>query len=163
ARRLSTLVIELPPLVQRRDDIPLLAQMFLEELNAAGGKQLRGFAADAMDRLTLYDWPGQIDELSAMVRQAFSQAEGYEITSADLPKQLRLAAEAARHPRPVVESIDLEKFMTQVEAELIERALRQAKQNKSQAARLLGMTRPRLYRRMVQLGLARPEEESTAE
>jgi DNA-binding NtrC family response regulator len=159
ARRLSTLVIELPPLVQRRDDIPLLSQMFLEELNAAGGKQLRGFATEAMDRLSLYDWPGQIDELAAMVRQAFSQAEGYEITSADLPKQLRLAAEAARHPRPVIESINLEKFLTQVEAELIERALRQSKQNKSQAARLLGITRPRLYRRMVQLGLAGAEEE----
>jgi DNA-binding NtrC family response regulator len=159
ARRLSTLVIELPPLADRRDDLPLLAQMFLEELNAAGGKQLRGFATEAMDRLSLYDWPGQIDELAAMVRQSFSQAEGYEITSADLPKQLRLAAEAARHPRPVVESIDLEKFLTQVEAELIERALRQSKRNKSQAARLLGMTRPRLYRRMVQLGLAEADEE----
>jgi DNA-binding NtrC family response regulator len=159
AQRLSTLVIELPPLADRRDDIPLLAQMFLEELNAQGDKQLRGFASEAMDRLYLYDWPGQVDELAAVVRQAFSQAEGFEITPADMPKQLRLAAEAARHPRPVSEIIDLEKFLTRVESELIERALRQSKGNKSQAARLLGITRPRLYRRMVQLGMAGAEEE----
>jgi DNA-binding NtrC family response regulator len=158
AMRLSTLVIELPPLADRRDDIPLLAQMFLEDLNAQGGKQLSGFKAEALDRLSLYDWPGQVDELAATVRQAFSQAEGFEITPSDLPKQLRLAAEAARHPRPVVETIDLEKFLTRVEAELIERALRQSKGNKSQAARLLGITRPRLYRRMVQLGLEPGEE-----
>ncbi|HTQ37877.1 MAG TPA: helix-turn-helix domain-containing protein [Pirellulales bacterium] len=153
AQRLSTLVIHLPPLAQRRDDIPLLAQMFLEELNGQGGKQLRGFKPEAMDRLALYDWPGQVDELAATVRQAFAQAESFEITAADLPKQLRLAAEAARFPRQPPEPIDLEKFLARVEAELIDRALRQAKGNKSQAARLLGMTRPRLYRRMVQLGL----------
>jgi DNA-binding NtrC family response regulator len=93
------------------------------------------------------------------VRQAFVQAEGFEIVPADLPKQLRLAAEAARYPRPAVETIDLEKFLAQVETELIERALRQAKGNKAGAARLLGITRPRLYRRMVQLGLEAGESE----
>lgn len=159
AHRLSTLVIELPPLADRREDIPLLAQLLLENLNAGGGKQLRGFAADAMDRLVLHDWSGQVDELAAVVRQAFAQTEGFEITAADLPKQLRLAAEAARHPRPKTETIDLEKFLTRVELELIQRALRQAKGNKSQAARLLGITRPRLYRRMMQLGLATGDDE----
>jgi DNA-binding NtrC family response regulator len=159
AQRLSTLVIELPPLADRRDDIPLLAQIFVEDLNAQGGKQLCGFKPEAMDRVALYDWPGQVDELAAIVRQAFAKAEGFEITPGDLPKQLRLAAEAARHPRPVMETIDLEKFLMRVEAELIERAMRQAKGNKSRAARLLGITRPRLYRRMVQLGLEPGEKQ----
>ncbi len=159
AQRLSTLVIDLPPLTERREDIPLLAQSFLEDLNSQGGKQLRGFASDAMDRLALYDWPGQVDELSALVREAFGQAEGFEIKSQDLSKKLQFAAEAARYPRPAPEIIDLEKFLTQVETKLIQRALQQAKGNKSQAARLLGITRPRLYRRMVQLGLAAAGEE----
>ena len=162
AQRLSTLVIHLPPLTERREDIPPLAQMFLEDLNAQGGKQLRGFKPEALDHFALYDWPGQVDELAAAVRQAFAQAEGFEIACSDLPKQLHLAAEAARFPRlPPPVPIDLEQFLAQVEAELIDRALRQAKGNKSQAARLLGMTRPRLYRRMVQLGLEPGEEEST--
>ena len=155
AHLVSTLVIELPPLAQRRGDIPLIAQLLLEDLNAQSDKQLRGFATDAMDKLAEYDWPGQIDELAAIVREAFQQAEGFEITSADLPKRLRQAAEAARFPRQRAEPIDLEKFLARVETELIERAMRQAKGNKTQAARLLGLNRPRLYRRMLQLGLER--------
>ncbi len=152
AQRLSTLVIHMPPMAERREDIPLLAQIFLEQLNGQGGKQLRGFSSTAMDRLCLYDWPGQIDELAAMIQHSFSQAEGFEITPADLPKQLQLAAEAARYPRQPPQPIDLAKFLARVESELIDRSLRLAKGNKSQAARLLGMTRQRLYRRMVQLG-----------
>lgn len=153
AHRLSTLVIELPALSQRREDIPLIAQTLLEELNGQGEKQLRGFTSEAIDRLTQHDWSGQIDELAGVVREAFAQAEGIEITPIDLPKRLRQAAEAARLVRQPPEPIDLEKFLAQAETELIQRALQKAKGNKTQAARLLGLNRPRLYRRMVQLGL----------
>jgi DNA-binding NtrC family response regulator len=151
----STLVIELPPLAQRREDIPLIAQLLLEDLNGQSEKQLRGFAPEAMDQLVQYGWPGQIDELAAIAHEAFERAEGFEVMLADLPKRLRQAAEAARFTRQPAEPIDLEKFLARVETELIERAMRQAKGNKTQAARLLGLNRPRLYRRMVQLGLER--------
>jgi DNA-binding NtrC family response regulator len=162
AMLLSTIMIELTPLSSRRDDIPLVAQMLLEDCNAESeSKQLRGFSADAMDKLVAYDWPGEIDELAGVVQEAFSAAEGFEIAAADLPKKLRLAAEAARFPRKPAEPIDLEKFLAQIETELIERAMKQAKGNKTQAAKLLGLTRPRLYRRMVQLGLV--QETETAE
>ena len=156
---LGTLVIELPSLESRREDIPLLAQMFLEDLNAQGSKQLRGFASDAMDRLVDYQWPGQIDELSATVREAAAAADSVEITTANLPKRLHHAAEAAKFPRRPPEPIDLEQWLACMERELIERALREAKQNKAQAARLLGLTRPRLYRRMIQFGLERDDAE----
>ena len=158
ANRLSTLVIELPPLSQRPEDISIIAQMLLEDLNGQGGKQLRGFAPEAMDRLVQYDWPGQIDELAGIVREAFATAEGVEVTISDLPKRLQQAAEAARFVRKPPQRIDLEQFLAQIETELIERALRVAKQNKSEAARLLGLNRPKLYRRMVQLGLADADE-----
>jgi DNA-binding NtrC family response regulator len=162
AMLLSTIVIELAPLASRRDDVPLIAQMLLEDCNSESqSKQLRGFSADAMDKLVAYDWPGEIDELAAIVREAFTTAEGHEIAAGDLPKKLRLAAEAAKFPRKPVEPIDLEKFLAQIETELIERAMKQAKGNKTQAAKLLGLTRPRLYRRMVQLGLV--QETETAE
>jgi transcriptional regulator with PAS, ATPase and Fis domain len=153
AHLVSTLVIELPPLAERRDDIPLVAQLLLEDLNGRSEKQLRGFASEAMDQLVQYDWPGQVNELATIIGEAFEQAEGFEITATDLPKRLRQAAEAARLARPPAEPIDLEKFLAHVETELIERAMRQAKGNKTKAARLLGLNRPRLYRRMVQLGL----------
>jgi transcriptional regulator with PAS, ATPase and Fis domain len=150
---LSTIIIHLPPLVERREDVPLLAQMFLEELNAAGGKQLRGFSPEALDQLAAYPWPGNIDELAEMVRESHERAEGAHVATADLPPRIYLAAAANRRPRRDAEPIDLEKYLAGIELELIQRALRLAKGNKTKAARLLGLTRPRLYRRMVQLGL----------
>ncbi|MGH6740555.1 MAG: sigma 54-interacting transcriptional regulator, partial [Bradyrhizobium sp.] len=85
AELLGTLAIELPPLASRRDDIPFLAQMLLEDLNGQDGKQLRGFSTEAVDRLLQYHWPGEIDELSSVVRESCAQAEGCEVTGDDLP------------------------------------------------------------------------------
>jgi len=153
AHLLSTVVIHLPPLAERREDIPLLAQAFVEELNAAGGKQLRGFSPEALDSLAAYPWPGNIDELAAIVRESHANAETAQIGPADLPQRIHLAAAAGRMPRRGPAPIDLEKFLAEVERELISRAMRLAKGNKTKAARLLSLTRPRLYRRMVQLGM----------
>lgn len=150
---LGTLVIELPALAQRRADLPKLAQWFLEENNARGEKQVGGFSSEAMDRLDAYPWPGNLDELAAVVAEAHRHAEGTEIGVGDLPQRLHLAASAAAHPRRTETTIVLDEFLGRIEVELIRRALSQAKGNKSKAAKLLGMTRPRLYRRMEQLGL----------
>jgi DNA-binding NtrC family response regulator len=156
---LSTLVIELLPLADRPEDIPTLAQMFLEDLNAQGSKQLRGFTPESLDRLAQYAWPGQTDELAASVREAATRAAAIDILPSDLPAKFRHAVEFARHPKKEIEPIDLEAFLANVERQLIERAFQLAKGNKSQAARLLGQTRPRLYRRMVQLGLTDEDSE----
>lgn len=153
AAMLSTIVIELPPLSQRREDIPLLAQMFLEECNASAERQIGGFSPDALDRLDAYHWPGNLDELAEAVAETHRRATDREILPGDLPERLRLVAQAVARPRRVEETIVLDEFIGRVERELIRRALAQAKGNKARAARLLGVTRPRLYRRMVQLGL----------
>ncbi|MEN6407566.1 MAG: helix-turn-helix domain-containing protein [Thermoguttaceae bacterium] len=153
AAALSTIVIELPPLVRRREDLPLLAQLFLEELNAEGQRQIGGFTPAALDRLDGYDWPGNLDELAQVVAQSHRQAAGREIDVGDLPDRLRIAGQAAARPPRPDETIVLDEYLGRVERELIRRALARAKGNKARAARLLGMTRPRLYRRMVQLGL----------
>jgi len=150
---LSTLVIELPPLSQRVEDISLLAQLFLEEINAEGKKQLGGFSPEALDLLVAYPWPGNVDELADAVHQAHRNAEGPTVTLAELPKHLHLAAEAAAYPRKEEESIVLDDFLVRVESELIARAMARAKGNKSQAARLLGVSRARLLRRLAQLEL----------
>ncbi len=150
---LSTIVIQLPTLAERREDVPLLAQMFVEEFNAEGYRQHRGFTSEALDQLAAYPWPGNIDELAAIVREAHGRAEGSLIAPADLPQRIYLAAAASRRPRRDHEPIQLEAFLAGIERELIERALRLAKGNKTKAAGLLSLTRPRLYRRMVQLGL----------
>jgi DNA-binding NtrC family response regulator len=153
AALLSTITIELPPLVRRRDDLPLLAQLFLEERNAAGSRQIGGFSQAALDRLDAYAWPGNLDELSEAVAAAHQRATGPQIDVQDLPERLHLAAQAAAQPRRTEETIVLDEYLGRVERELIRRALARAKGNKAKAARLLGVTRPRLYRRMVQLGL----------
>jgi DNA-binding NtrC family response regulator len=149
----STIVIELPPLAQRREDIPLLAQVFVEQLNAQGRKQIRGFSSEALDRMAAYDWPGNLDELAQVVAEAYTKSEGPLISPADLPKMIHLAWEAAAYPRPIEETIVLDQFLKKIEQELLRRALRQAKGNKAKAARLLGVSRPRLYRLLVEHGL----------
>lgn len=153
AALLSTIQIELPPLAERRHDIPLLAQAFLEDLNARGDKQVAGFTPETLDRLDAYGWPGNLDELARVVAEAHRRCHTPQIAPADLPQRLHLAAEAAAHPRRKEETIVLDEFLASIERELIARALRRSKGNKAKAARLLGMTRPRLYRRMLQLGL----------
>jgi transcriptional regulator of aromatic amino acid metabolism len=153
ATMLSTIVIELPPLAERRQDIPLLAQSLIEQANARGGKQLGGFTPEALDRLHAYPWPGNVAELAAVVDDCHARAAGAFVPSKELPDKIRHAAEAAARPRRKEEPIVLDEFMAKIERELIERALARAKNNKARAARLLGLTRPRLYRRMVQLGL----------
>ena len=150
---LSTIVIELPPLAERRADLPLLAQLLLEEANARGTKQLAGFSPEALDRLDGYPWPGNLDELAQVVDEAHQRAGTARIEVGDLPERIHLAAYAAAHPRRPEETIVLDEFLGRIERELIQRAVAQAKGNKTKAAKLLGMTRPRLYRRLVQLGL----------
>ena len=86
----STIVIMLPSLAHRRDDLPLLAQLFLEERNAAGRRQIGGFTPAALDRLDAYSWPGNLDELAEMVAEAHRRASGPEIDVADLPERLRI-------------------------------------------------------------------------
>jgi DNA-binding NtrC family response regulator len=151
AYALSTLVIELPALNERRDDIPLLAQAFVEEMNAEGKQQRSGFTPEALDLLTAYPWPENADELAVVVREASRRAGGPLIAASDLPRKIHLAADAAAHPPMREQSIVLPDFLDRIEAELIERALRQTKGNKAQAARLLGINRPRLLRRLTQL------------
>jgi DNA-binding NtrC family response regulator len=153
ALALSTLVIQVPPLSDRPEDIPLLAQFFLEEHNAAGGKQLAGFLPDTLDQLTAYTWPENGDELCELVQQACAAAPGPWIAVKDLPDQIRLAAEAEAHPTPPDVSIVLDDFLADVERELLARAMQSAKGNKAQAARLLGVSRARLLRRLDHFGL----------
>ena len=158
---LSTLSIRLPPLAERIEDVPLVAQWFVEQANSRGGKQVSGFSAESLDRLAGYHWLGDVAELEAMVAEVHANCEGDEITPRDLPPRVAWAAEATARPRKIEETIVLEEFLARIERELIERALAQARGNKTKAARWLGMTRPRFYRRLVQLGFDVGDEEES--
>ena len=153
AALLSTITIELPPLGGAPRRSAAVGPTVPGDCNAAGPRQIGGFSAAALERLDAYPWPGNLDELAEVVAEAHGRAAGLEIGVGDLPERLHVAAQAAAHPRRTEETIVLDEYLGRVERELIRRALGRAKGNKAKAARLLGVTRPRLYRRMVQLGL----------
>ena len=150
---LSTITICVPRLVDRLEDLPILAQCFLEACNRGSGHQVGSLRADALDLLALHSWPGELDELRNVVAAAHAACKTHEVTPADLPAVVHHARQAAAYPRRVSERIVLDELLAEMEKEVIGRALAQARGNKSEAAELLGMTRPRLYRRLVQLGL----------
>ncbi|MEO8495452.1 MAG: sigma 54-interacting transcriptional regulator [Planctomycetota bacterium] len=153
AYRLSTMTIELPALNERREDLPLLCQRLLEDFNARGEKQLSGFAPAALGHLCSLPWSGDVEELAKVVRQTCEQADGPLVTEADLSRRVKLVTSAMKHPAPATESIKLDEFLLDIEKELLQRALRFAKGNKAEAARLLGISRARVIRRASQLGL----------
>jgi transcriptional regulator with PAS, ATPase and Fis domain len=150
---LGTITIELPPLRQRKEDIPMLAQMFLEEHNKMANRQRSGFTSDALDFLVQYCFPGNIEELEQLVAEAHWQSVSTLITVSDFPSRIRNVLDAASQVPADNQPIELEPFLQNIEKELIERALHLADDNKSKAAELLGITRPRLYRRLEFFGL----------
>ncbi|MAR09228.1 MAG: hypothetical protein CL681_04555 [Blastopirellula sp.] len=150
---LGTIEVLLPPLRERPEDIPHLAQHFLEANNMGTGKQLSGFAVDALARLSAYSWPSNLDDLEDAVREACRGADGPLIARSDLPERLEYSAQANALPRLEEEAIVLDTLLADVEREVLQRALRAAKGNKAQAARSLGISRARLHRRVEHFGL----------
>lgn len=153
----STITIQVPRLIDRLEDLPVLAQFFLEACNRGSEKQVGSLRPEALDLLALHAWPGELDELREIIAAAHQRCPSHEIRGVDLPAVVHHAAHAAMHIRRQPERIVLDELLANIEREAIVRALDQAHGNKSAAAELLGMTRPRLYRRLLQLGLAGPE------
>ena len=151
ALALSTLVISVPPLASRRQDIPILAQQFVEGHNTAGKKQLSGFTVEALDKLGSLPWTRDMDELAQVVEEAWQASEGPWISETDLPRSVALTTSAAAYPVQQDPVVPLDDFLVEIESELIQRAMNRAQGNKAQAARLLGIHRARLLRRLAQL------------
>jgi DNA-binding NtrC family response regulator len=163
---LSTIAIRIPRLVERPVDLPILAQYFLEACNRGNHKQVGSIRPEALDLLALHSWPRELDELREVITAAHRACKSHEIAPLDLPPVIHHAAHAASYAPRQPERIVLDELLATIEKEVVMRALAQAGGNKSAAAELLGMTRPRLYRRIVQLGLvseATPEKLSGPE
>jgi DNA-binding NtrC family response regulator len=141
--RLNTIEIHLPPLRDRRDDVPLLAAHFLRRYAARYRKPLDRFHPDAMRALLAYGWPGNIRELDHTIERAVLLASGDAVAPGDL--SLRGAAEGAGR----LEDMSLE----DVEKLLIQKALARHGGNVSVAAKALGLSRSAMYRRLERYGL----------
>lgn len=158
AHIINHFTIVIPTLCERRDDIPLLAQAVLEDCNAHGTKQVLGFSRDVLELLVQYDWPRNFEELSWVVNQAYQATEQPVIGLDVLPRELRWSMERKMRLLRDPEAISLPEFLAQVEKELLLRALQRARGNKTRAAKMLGLSRPRLYRRLLQHKLIGPED-----
>jgi DNA-binding NtrC family response regulator len=155
----TALVIRLRPLRERRDELPILAQHFLERANQRGGTQRSGFSPPALEALLEYDWPGNLTELARVIDHAHARGGPGQsaLEALDLPASIRGSLGAAYLPPRLPTTLKpLDQTLADVELQSIERALRYARGNKSRAADLLGISRPRLYRRIKELNL--PDE-----
>ncbi len=141
--RINTVEIHLPPLRDRREDIPLLAQHFLSRLRTRYRKQVNGFSAPAMQQMMQYSWPGNVRELEHSIERALLLCGGEEIEPANL---------SISGARPAALSLD-NMSIDEMEATLIRKVLRRCDGNISQAAESLGLSRAALYRRMEKYGL----------
>lgn len=141
--RLNTVEIHLPPLRERREDIPPLAALFLRQQAERYRKALTGFEPAAMQALLDYEWPGNIRELEHTIERTVLLSQSEVVRSADL----NLPARVERAPE--LEKMELE----EVERMLIRKALKRHNGNVSQAAEALGLSRSALYRRLQRYGL----------
>jgi DNA-binding NtrC family response regulator len=180
---ITTLVIRFEPLRRRRHDLPLLAQHFLERANQRSGSHRAGFTREAAAVIESYDWPGNLRELARVIDAAHGHAPARDrprsndpaasrpttsngtslIDVEDLPASIRGSLGAAYLPPPPAAVKPLDELLTEIERRLIETALARARQNKSRAAELLGISRPRLYRRIKELNLPDDAEADTAD
>jgi DNA-binding NtrC family response regulator len=141
--RLNTIEIRLPPLRDRREDIPLLAAHFLRQHAQRYRKTLTGFDEGARKALLEYPWPGNVRELDHTVERAVLMAQGRVVVTSDL------GLRSERDGSPRLEDMSLE----EVEAFLIKKTLARFSGNVSQAAEALGLSRSALYRRLQRYGL----------
>ncbi len=141
----STVVVAVLPLRLRLADLPHLADKLLRRCNAE-----RGLTPAALEKLRSHSWPGNLDELDDVLRTAATRSDQPMIDVGDLPLYLREPTEKAT-PREAFPPLD--KLLEQVEARMIRLALDRARGNKTKAAELLGIWRPRLLRRMEALGI----------
>jgi two-component system response regulator AtoC len=146
--RLNVLPIDIPPLRDRKEDIPLLVQHFIRKLGKDVASPVQSISEAAMERLLAYHWPGNVRELENVMERSMVLANGSVLEAGDIRLDLQ------PRTRMAVETF-LPDGMTldQHEQALIREALKRANNNKSQAARLLGLTRNALRYRLSQMGL----------
>lgn len=161
--RLNVIQINVPPLRNRREDIPVLVDRFFRMTNAHLGRNLRAISPAALDRFLQYDYPGNVRELQNLVERAVALEVGNELSAAHLPQpedKPRATASVSELPPS---GIDLDAALAQFEGELITKALAQAGDIRRDAARLLGVSLRSLRYRMQKLGLEPTPKSATAQ
>jgi two-component system response regulator HydG len=155
--RLNVVQLHVPPLRERRDDIPYLVAAFVRECGARMGKPLTGVTAGAERTLVTASWPGNVRELRNAIERAAMLAEGDLITERDVMAAARIGRPAEDIPRaPRRPAAGESDRLDLVERDHIVNILERTKGNKSEAARMLGVSRRAFYRKLERHGLSGP-------
>ena len=145
--RLDEFTVQIPPLRERKEDIPAFAESFLQDANRELEKQVEGFDAETAAWMNRYKWPGNLRQMRNAIKRAVLFCKGRIVTIADLPEELTADAESMPEPpaSPLLRKVN--------EKEQILDALRRARNNKSEAARLLEIDRKTLYNKLKLYGI----------
>ncbi|MDX9723395.1 MAG: sigma-54 dependent transcriptional regulator [Myxococcota bacterium] len=150
--RLHIIPIVIPPLRERRDDIPLLARHFIKKLAARTRSGVQDLSSDALSALSCYHWPGNVRELENAIEQAMIFADDDKIRAEHLPSHLRAASPSEVLDVPE-DGRSLPEILDDLERQLILRAFRKAKGVKTETARLLGVKTSALYYKLDKYGI----------
>jgi two-component system nitrogen regulation response regulator NtrX len=161
--RLNVIPIFVPPLRDRQDDIPLLADHFMSDFAREYGRRAKGFESGARAALQRYPWPGNVRELRNVIERLMIMVPGDTISPADLGFLDPSGLSRAAGPEPAGERLTLHEARDQFERDLILRTLAEQQGNMSRTAEVLGVERSNLYRKMKAFGIApsrRADEEA---
>jgi DNA-binding NtrC family response regulator len=155
--RLNVVPIDIAPLRERREDIPDLVNLFISRFAGESGKVIEGISPQAMQILVNYHWPGNVRELQNIVERASALSKGPQLEASDIHIDVRPSKSGNGAPGFLPEGMTLEQW----EDEMVQEALRRASGNKSQAARLLGLSRNALRYRLSKIGIADESEKES--
>jgi len=158
--RLNVVQIRVPPLRERKEDIPLLANAFLKEISQRDNKTFRPLSPEAMEALLHYDWPGNIRELKGAIDSGVTLAIGPQVTLSDLPLTI---SEARFSGSAGLDEKAGQMNLHNNEMRLILRALEETRGNRTEAAKKLGISRRTLHRRLKELNLTTGADLPTSE
>ncbi len=150
--RINVMKIHLPPLRERRGDIPLLVGYFIHHFNQKLEKEIEGLSSQAMPILMAYSWPGNVRELENVIERAVLLGKGRWITPDDLPQSITSGQPSPSSIAPE-HTLSIKKASKTLERDLIRRALELTEGNRSKAARILEISRPILISKIKEYGL----------
>jgi two-component system response regulator AtoC len=151
--RINVLSIQVPPLRDRKEDIPLLVNHFTEKFKKRLNKEIKGVRPEALQALLDYPWPGSVRELENVIERTMVLTERIEIHLNELPEEIRSSPAATPHLWPT-NSISLKANTMALEKTLIQRALKETNKNRTHAAKLLEISHPTLLSKMKTYGIS---------
>jgi transcriptional regulator with PAS, ATPase and Fis domain len=151
--RVNVVRVELPPLRRRKEDIPMLAEQFVDRFNRLQHKSVKGIAAEALSLLMAHDWPGNVRELENVIERSFILCNDGYVGIVHLPEDL------TRHQASLSSSSNIQTAHELLDAQSIRAALERHGYNRLAAAKELGIHKTTLFRRIRRLGIPLPAQD----